>query len=113
MRPTYAANQTRNTIPHSSGQMYVGVCCLLCNFANAVPFCVRSLLGQSLSLDYSPPKLNPGVTSELLEEQSCHLWLNYCLLQELTSEESEASEAYEKSLCHLSQTSDAQKLWIE
>ncbi|XP_071807170.1 zinc finger C3H1 domain-containing protein-like [Asterias amurensis] len=73
----------------------------------------RSLLGQSLSLEYSPPKLNPGVTSELLEEQSCHLWLNYCLLQELTSEESEASEAYEKSLCHLSQTSDAQKLWIE
>ncbi|XP_038050957.1 zinc finger C3H1 domain-containing protein-like isoform X2 [Patiria miniata] len=72
-----------------------------------------SLLGLSLPFDYSPPDLRPGVSSEVVEEQSQHLWLNYCLLQELTAEDSVACDAYEQSLCHLKRTEDVQRLWIE
>ncbi|XP_022089495.1 zinc finger C3H1 domain-containing protein-like isoform X2 [Acanthaster planci] len=72
-----------------------------------------SLLGQGLPFDYTPPKLRPGIVSEVIRAQSRHLWLNYCLLQELTADDTGASEAYEKSLCHLRETEDAQRLWME
>ncbi|XP_078000579.1 zinc finger C3H1 domain-containing protein-like [Glandiceps talaboti] len=72
----------------------------------------RKILGQTVSLESELPPLAKDI-SQLPTHQQVYLWLNYCLLLELNSDNSGTVEAFETALYAVKNYKDVQRVWIQ